>query len=202
MNWTFFKMDFYKDCYNKKAFDKMHIKMISETLILEGPGRFYLDSWYINCASKIPIERGGGGIIIQLRKITPSKNDSFISHLNLRIQNVKALFLSLQFYPHRPWTRRELSSLRTTGFFVPCSAFSSAGLRINGVGALCWEWKLHSWLCLLSCLCLKPPVFPPVVQPWTSAFELNVPTRPAEWRTLVIDKKYLYSGVRSKNQTH
>lgn len=56
----------------------MHIKIISETLILEGPGRFYLDSWYINCASKIPVERGGGGII-QLRKNTPSKNDSLIS---------------------------------------------------------------------------------------------------------------------------
>lgn len=134
VNWAFFKMDFYKDCYNKKALD---IKMISETLILGGPGRFYLDSWYINCASKIPIERGGGGIIIQLRKITPSKNDSLIYHLNLRIQNVKALFLSRQFYPHRLWSRRELSSLRTTGFIVPCSAFSSACLQINCVGVLC-----------------------------------------------------------------
>lgn len=137
VNWTFFKMDFYKDCYNKKALDKMHIKMMSETLILGGPGRFYLDSWYINCASKIPIEREGGGIIIQLRKITPSKNDSLISYLNLRIQNVNALFLSLQFYPHRPWSRRELSSLRTTGFVVPCSAFSSACLQMNRVGVLC-----------------------------------------------------------------
>lgn len=66
--------------------------MISETLILEGPRRFYLDSWYINCASKIPVKRGGGGII-QLRKITPSKNDSLISEFRM----LKLYFLACSF---------------------------------------------------------------------------------------------------------
>lgn len=66
--------------------------MISETLILEGPRRFYLDSWYINCASKIPVERGGRGII-QLRKITPSKNAS----LMLGFRMLKLYFLACSF---------------------------------------------------------------------------------------------------------
>lgn len=91
VNWTFLRWILQR-FYNKKALDKMHIKMISETLILEGPRRFYLDSWYINCASKIPVKRGGGGII-QLRKITPSKNDYLISGFRM----LKLYFLACSF---------------------------------------------------------------------------------------------------------